>query len=122
MTTDNRYSPVGPYWFDDIKQAYEFPSYQKLTGKGRTIAIVMSNDFLDSDMEAYFGHEKLAVPKIVRRPIGGGAPFDPFGSIETSLDIQQSGGMAPGATIVHYNIPDLSDQAIFVAYTSDCGK
>ncbi len=118
LTPDNRYSPIGPYWFDDIKQAYEYPSYQKLTGKGRTIAIVMSNDFLDDDMAAYFGHEQLAVPKIVRRPIDGGAPFDPNASFETSLDIQQSGGMAPGATIAHYNIPDLSDQAILDAYTS----
>ncbi|MEO8524795.1 MAG: S53 family peptidase [Caldimonas sp.] len=112
----NRYDPTGPYWFTDLKQAYEMPSYQALTGKGRTIAIVMSNDFLDSDMALYFGHEKLAVPKIVRVPIKGGAPFDPDASTETSLDIQQSGGIAPKATIRHYNLPDLSDDSILRAY------
>jgi subtilase family serine protease len=78
----------------------------------------MSNDFLDSVMAAYFGHEKLAVLKIVREPIDGGAPFDPESSFEVSLGIQQSGGMAPGATIVHYSIPGLSDHAILDAYTS----
>lgn len=112
----NRYDPTGPYWFTDLKQAYEFPTYQALTGKGRTIAIVMSNDFLDSDMALYFGHEKLAVPKIVRVPVNGGAPFDPDASLEVSLDIQQSGGMAPKATIRAYNLPDLSDDSILRAY------
>ena len=101
----NRYSPTGPYWFTDIKQAYDFPSYQALTGKGRTIAIVMANDFLDSDMALYFGHEQLAVPKIVRVPVKGGAPFDPDGSFEVSLDIQQAGGMAPKAKIRAYILP-----------------
>lgn len=37
-------------------------------------------------------------------------------SFEASLDVQQAGGMALGATIVLYNIPDLSDQSIFDAY------
>ena len=115
-TPANRYDPTGPYWFTDIKQAYEMPSYQVLTGKGVTIAIVMENDFLDSDMALYFGHEKLAVPKIVRVPIKGGAPFDPNGSFEVSLDIQQSGGVAPKATIKAFNLPDLSDDSILRAY------
>jgi len=33
----NRFSPTGPYFFDDLKQAYDFPSVQKLNGKGATI-------------------------------------------------------------------------------------
>src|ERR1700733_1107974 len=82
---DNRYSPAGGYWFDDLKQAYSYPSYKALTGKGRTIGIVMANDFLDSDMAMYFGHEKLATPKIVRVPVDGGAPFDPNLSAEVTL-------------------------------------
>ncbi|HZV93069.1 MAG TPA: S53 family peptidase, partial [Caldimonas sp.] len=112
----NRYGPTGPYWFTDIKQAYDMPSYKALTGKGVTIAIVMSNDFLDSDMALYFGHEHLPVPRIVRVPVKGGAPFDPDGSFEVSLDIQQAGGMAPKATIRAYNLPDLSDDSILRAY------
>ena len=112
----NRYDPTGPYWFTDLKQAYEMPSYKALTGKGETIAIVMENDFSDADMALYFGHEKIAVPKIVRVPIQGGAPFDADASFETSLDIQQSGGIAPRATIKHFNLPDLSDDSILRAY------
>src|SRR5271169_6275689 len=120
LAPDNRYSPAGPYWFDDLKQAYTFPSFQRLTGAGRTIAIVMASDFLDSDMTHYFGHEHLAVPNIVRATVDGGAKFDPNSgaSFEVSLDIQQSGGMAPGATILLVNIPDLSHQSVMDAYTA----
>ncbi len=113
----NRYGAVGPYWFTDIKQAYDFPSYQAYSGRGRTIAIVISNDFSDADMALYFGHEKLKVPHFVRVPVLGGAPFDANLSAETTLDLQQSGGMAPNATIKQYNVPDLSDNSILEAYT-----
>jgi subtilase family serine protease len=108
----NRYSPEGGYWFDDLKQAYSYPSYQALTGKGVTIGILMSGDYNPPDMALYFGHEKLAVPSYKTIQVDGGAPFDPNGSFETHLDLQQSGGMAPKAQVLLYNIPDLSDQSI----------
>jgi len=114
----NRFGPAGPYFFDDIKQAYDFPSAQFLNGKGSTIGIVMASDVLDSDLALYFGFEGVAPPKLVRVPVDGGAPFNinNSASFEASLDVQQAGGVALGATIALYNIPDLSDQSIFDAY------
>lgn len=115
----NRYGGYGPYWFDDLKQAYDFPSAQVLCGKGATIGILMSSDYDDRDMREYFGHEKIYPPRIIRRPVEGGAPFDPLNndaSYEVELDIQQAGGMAPGSTIVLYNIPDLGDDSILAGY------
>ena len=111
-TPQNRYSNAGPYFFDDLKQAYSWPSYKVYTGKGATIAILMSNGYNPSDMAAYFGYEKLAVPKFSEVTINGGAPYDPVASAETHLDLQQSGGMAPGASIILYNLPDLSDDNV----------
>ncbi|MDE1176753.1 MAG: S53 family peptidase [Edaphobacter sp.] len=111
-TPVNRYSTAGPYWFTDLKQAYAYPSYKVYTGKGVTIGVLMSNDFNAADMTAYFTHEKLAVPKMSTVSINGGAPYDPDGSTETHLDMQQTGGMAPNAKIVLYNLPDLSDDNI----------
>jgi len=113
-TPTNRYSPEGPYWFDDLKQAYSFPSYKTYTGKGAKIGILISSAINASDMAAYFGHEKLAVPSITVEPVLGGAPFDPNsdGSFEAELDVQQSGGMAPESKITVYNVPDLSDESI----------
>ncbi len=75
------------------------------------------SDFLNSDVAAYFGHENLAPPTIVRRPVDGGPP--PFdinngGSDEVSLDVQQSGGSAPGAKIIVYGAPDASFTPSFI--------
>jgi subtilase family serine protease len=109
----NRYSNIGPYWFTDLRQAYNFPSVEALDGKGETIAILASNDFLDSDVAKYFAHEKVKKPPTIQHiPVDGGAPFDPNASFEVSLDIQQSSGLAPGALILDYNTPDLSDSSV----------
>ncbi len=114
----NRESPIGGYWFTDLKQAYSFPSYKKLTGKGVTIGILMEGNFNKPDMTAYFEHELLPAPKISTVNIAGGAPFSPGNSFETHLDIQQSGGMAPNASIILYNLPDLSDSNILSGLTT----
>ena len=114
----NRESSVGGYWFDDLKQAYSFPSFKKFTGKGVTIGILMSGDFRQADMTAYFAHELLPSPKIRTVQIAGGSPFDAGGSFETHLDIQQSGGMAPDARIILYNMPDLQDSSILAGLTT----
>ncbi|HTX57467.1 MAG TPA: S53 family serine peptidase [Candidatus Acidoferrales bacterium] len=109
--SDNRYSNAGPYWFDDLKQAYQYPAYQTANGRGRTIGIVAACDFLDSDLSLYFGYENLPVPMVVRRPVDGGSPafnIDNGDCDEVSLDVQQAGGSAPGATILVYEAPDAS--------------
>jgi kumamolisin len=108
----NRYSNLGPYWFDDLKQAYSFPSYQAYDGTGVTIGILMSGAFNQHDMDLYFGHEHLATPSYSTVTVDGGLPFSINNSFETHLDLQQSGGMAPKANIILYNIPDLSDGSI----------
>jgi subtilase family serine protease len=114
----NRESPTGGYWFTDLKQAYSFPSFKKLTGKGVTIGILMEGGFNQKDMTAYFGHELLPSPKISTVNIAGGLPFSPSNSFETHLDIQQSGGMAPDASIILYNLPDLQDSSILSGLTT----
>lgn len=122
---ENRYSPIGPYWFDDLKQAYEWPSYTLARGSGRTIGIVSTSAFLTSDYEKYFAHEHLASPIVIRRPVAGGpAKFNPNSgdSAEVTLDIQQAGGAAPGAKLVLYGGPDDSDAtfaAMYVAIDED---
>lgn len=112
VNPNNRYGATQPfYWFDDLKQAYSYPSYTSANGSGRTIAIVAAGDFLDSDVAAYFGHEGLTAPNIARRPVDGGAP--PFNaasglSAEVSLDVEQAAGSAPGANVLAYEAPDAS--------------
>ena len=73
----NRYSSTGGYWFDDLKQAYDFPSYKTYTGKGVTIGILMEGGFNQPDMDKYFTHEKLATPNYSEIDVNGAPPYDP---------------------------------------------
>ncbi len=114
---DNRESATGGYWFDDLKQAYSYPSYKVLTGKGVNIGILMVTDFNPPDMTLYFSHEGLATPSISTINVEGGAPFAGFGSAETHIDITHSAGMAPLADVYLYNIPDLNDDSIIAGLT-----
>jgi subtilase family serine protease len=114
---NNRFSDIGPYLTNDLKQAYDFPSAQVLTGAGRKIGIVDSGDYLPSDMALYFAADGIPVPQIEDIEIDGGFPFSFDASAETELDLEQAGGMAPGATLVLYNLPELSDSEIMETYT-----
>lgn len=113
----NRESAFGGYWFDDLKQAYSYPSYKALTGKGVNIGILMTPNFNPSDMTLYFSHEKLATPSISTINIEGGAPFDPNVAAETHIDITHSAGQAPLAHIYLYNMPDLEDDSVLASLT-----
>ncbi len=120
---DNRYGPDGPYWFTDLKEAYGYPSFKSLNGSGRTIGIVMATDVQDSDITSYFHHEAFdsfaPIPTIEHDKVNGGAPFGGVGngaSVEATLDAQQSQGSAPGAHVILYSLPDLSQDNILAGY------
>ena len=125
----NRYGPVGPYWFDDLKEAYLYPSAQATTssgnpidGTGVNVAILMEYNAQPVDVTAFFEHEKYSAitgkadPTYTDVPINGGAPFDINDSFESSLDIQQVLGGAPGAKVSLIDLPDLSDENIISGY------
>ena len=130
----NRGSTTGTYWYDDLRQAYQYPSYQtmitvngrkqRLDGTGATIGIVMSADVLDSDLKKMFDHENFtknsgqpADPKLYKRvPVNGGGNTQSGAFVEASLDVQQALGGAPGAHVILYSIPDLTDTSIIDAY------
>ena len=112
----NRYTPSGPYWFDDLKQAYDWPSYKSYNGQGSTVAVLVDGSYSQADMDTYFAHEKLASPKFSEVKVLGGQAYNPSagGTQEASLDFQQAGGMAPKASFILYSMPDLSDNS-FIA-------
>ena len=120
---DNRYSPTGPYWFDDLKQAYDYPAYSSATdGSSVSVAVLMSDLIYADDVPAFFNHEKFTaltgkpVPKVTTVKIDGGGVQDGDGSVEASLDVQQVLGGAPGASVTLVSIPDLSDDHIMDGY------
>lgn len=131
----NRTSPTGGYWFDDLKQAYQYPAVTDMVtvggksvpfdGTGATIAALMSSDVYDSDIKAMFDNEKWSTitgkpdPTLfARRPVDGGAAasLNSGATFEASLDTQQEIGGAPGAHVILYNVPDLSDGSVLAGY------
>lgn len=134
----NQTVPTAGYFYNTIKQAYAYPSYettvpvngqaQRLDGTGATVAILMASDVLDSDVSALFNSQSFiansgqsANPAIfARRTVNGGAPFvaNSPASEEATLDAEQVLGGAPGSHLVLYNTPDLSDQSLVSGYTA----
>ncbi len=121
--------PSGPgnYTVLDLAAKYNInPLYAKgLTGAGRTIGIATLAGYDQSDAYAYWNQLGLAVSPTRITDIavdGGPLPADgpgSDGSGETTLDIEQSGGVAPGANMRIYLAPntdagfyDMFEQAI----------
>ena len=96
------------------------PLYAKgVTGKGRTVGIVTLANFTPSDVFAYWSALNLKVNAnrltVVNIDGGPGKPSDASGSDETTLDVEQSGGIAPGANIIVYQSPN-TDQGFLDAF------
>jgi kumamolisin len=108
-TTTN---PPGLLTVSDFAQYYDaLPLYKEnITGSGRTLGIVTLASFTPSDAFTYWSAVGLNVNsnrlKVVNVDGGSGAPSDASGSIETTLDVEQSGGIAPGAKMIVYQCPN----------------
>jgi kumamolisin len=87
------------------------PLYKEgIEGKRQTIGIVTLAAFTPSDAFAYWNSLGLSVSKsrikIVTIDGGSGPPSDASGSDETTLDVEQSGGIAPAANMIVYEAPN----------------
>ena len=113
-------SPFGSLTVTDFANLYDVdPLYQRgVTGRGRTLGILSLANFTPSDVFAYWSSLGLKVDPnrldIVYVDGGPGAPSDVSGSLETTLDIEQSGGIAPGAKIIAYLSPNTNQSFVDV--------
>jgi kumamolisin len=80
-------------------------------GAGQTIAIV-TLAALDPGAASYYWNKIAKIPSTGRTVTvhnvdgGPGAPSDAAGSGETDIDVEQSGGLAPGANVIVYQAPN----------------
>ena len=90
----------------DVNPLYK----QGIEGRHQTIGIVTLAAFTPGDAFAYWNSLGLSVNKnrirIVPIDGGSGPPSDAAGSDETTLDVEQSGGIAPGANMIVYEAPN----------------
>jgi kumamolisin len=119
--TTNTINAPGDLTVVDFAKLYDVnPLYHAgVTGAGSTIGIVTLASFTHSDPFRYWQSLNLDVNanriKVVMIDGGAGAPSDAAGSDETALDIEQSGGIAPGAKMIVYEAPN-TDQGFVDAF------
>ena len=105
-------SPFGSLTVTDFANLYNVtPLYKHgVSGAGRTIGIMSLAGFTPSDAYTYWSLVGLKVNpnriQVVNVDGGPGAPSDVSGSLETTLDVEQSGGVAPGANMIVYLAPN----------------
>jgi kumamolisin len=99
------------------------PLYKKANGAGETIGIV-TLAALDPGAPQYFWQNVANVPATGRTVTvdnvdgGPGAPSDAAGTGETDLDVEQSGGLAPGANVIVYQAPNTDPGFIDAFFTA----
>ena len=111
----------GEYTVGDVANFYDInPLYKAhIDGRGRTVGIATLANFLPADAYAYW---KLVGLKVLPDRItqvhvdGGGELSADAGSGETSLDVEQSGGLAPYAKIIVYDAPNTNSGFIDLFY------
>ncbi|HXT81957.1 MAG TPA: S53 family peptidase [Acetobacteraceae bacterium] len=98
----------GEYTVGDVANMYNInPLYQRgITGAGSTVAIVTLANFDPADAEDYWAAIGLDTKpgRITQVDVDGGGGTD--GADETTLDVQQAGGLAPQANIIVYDAPN----------------
>jgi len=111
----------GNYTVGDVANRYDVnPLYQQgITGKGQTIGIATLANFQPADAYTYWDAIglKYAPNRITQVHVDGGGDFGAdAGSGETTLDVEQSGGLAPDANVIVYDAPNTNAGFLDVFY------
>ena len=109
------------YTVGDVANLYDInPLYKAhIEGRGQTVGIATLANFLPNDAYDYWSMIGLNVlaNRITQVHVDGGGELSAdAGSGETSLDVEQSGGLAPNAKIIVYDAPNTDPGFIDLFY------
>jgi kumamolisin len=111
------------YTVGDVANFYDVnPLYRAgITGRDQTVGIMTLANFNEADAYSYWQDIGLRVQpnRIAKVLVDGGTPVQAgVGDDETSLDVEQSGGLAPEAKVRVYIAPNTSDGFLDMFYTA----
>ncbi len=111
------------YTVGDVANFYDInPLYQEgVNGRGRTVGIMTLANFKPADAYSYWRDIGLPVAanRITKVMVDGGTPIaQGVGDDETSLDVEQSGGLAPYAKIRVYIAPNTNQGFLDLFYAA----
>jgi kumamolisin len=95
----------------DFAKMYDLnPLYGRADGRGQTVGIV-TLAAIDPGAAEYFWSNIADVNRTGSLTVdnvdgGPGAPSSASGSVETDIDVEQSGALAPGANVIDYQAPN----------------
>ncbi|HZC66789.1 MAG TPA: S53 family peptidase [Candidatus Dormibacteraeota bacterium] len=105
----------------DVATIYDVtPAYNAgLTGTGQSIAIMGQSSIVLSDIENFQSAAGLTKkdPTLVQVPNSGTAAIRTGDESESDLDLEYSGGMAPGATIIFVFVGNSPNSGVFDSLT-----
>ena len=116
--------PAGQYTPMDYEKYYDVLPLVKAgaTGKGTTIAIVTLSDFETSDATTFWKDVGVAVAPdhLTKIDVDGGTDsttaYSDGDPLESDLDVQQSGAIAPDAKVLAYVAPNISSATFLNAF------
>lgn len=125
VTLDKNGAPTegpGQYGPAQVRSFYNInPLYKTASGAGETIGIATLANFNPSDAYTYWKEYGVSnsSQRITEVPVDGGFPVGVHqpGAGETTLDVEQSGSMAPSAHIDVYEAPNTNPGFIDLFYT-----
>ncbi len=111
------------YTVGDVADFYDVnPLYHEgITGKGQTVGIMTLANFNRADAYSYWHDIGLPVApnRITKVMVDGGTPVAAgVGDDETSVDVEQSGGLAPEADIRVYIAPNTNQGFVDLFYSA----
>jgi kumamolisin len=111
----------GNFTVGDVANMYNInPLYDAaIDGTGQTVGIATLANFDPADAYTYWNLIGLDVDpnRITQIHVdGGGELSGPAGSGETCLDVEQSGGLAPGAKVIVYDAPNTDSGFVDLFY------
>lgn len=121
-TTPSNSPPQGMNTPGTVVSRYHVgPLYQSgNNGQGQTIGIVTLANFQQSDAYTFWKdlHLNILPQRLSVVPVDGGSPLPSLatGSAETTVDVEQSGALAPQAHIVVYDAPNAGGYGFVDAY------
>lgn len=107
-----------------VADGFDFPAQHGYNGMGVTAAVVIDGTINPADLANYkTAYDVQQTGTITTVPIASATPYG-YDPLETALDVETITGLAPGADIVIYDMPDLSNANMEAAYQqilSDAG-
>ncbi|NNM92250.1 MAG: hypothetical protein HKL92_02825 [Candidatus Eremiobacteraeota bacterium] len=110
--------PSDPGWGPRaVADGLQFPVQSGFNGSGQTVAVVIDSSLSTSDISAYNTYFQTPTTGSTISPVlVDGGPTAGASNGEATLDVETISGLAPGANILIYEIPTLTDQHIVDAY------